>query len=171
MKNDKEILFKETQRFRQWWIWISLLAFYVFLIYKTFLQFYKNEPFGYHPLSNFGLLFLLCCTLLFNWLFYFLRLETAFTREGIYVRFFPFHLKFKFIDWNIIRQAYIRKYNPLLEFGGWGIRYGFAGKAYNVSGNLGLQLAYDKNLNLLIGTQKAKEMKAVLKKLGFLKEY
>lgn len=51
-----------------------------------------------------------------------------------------------------------------------GIRYGFAGKAYNVSGNLGLQLAYDKNLNLLIGTQKAEEMDAALNKLGFLKE-
>ncbi|MCP9766598.1 hypothetical protein EGI22_01675 [Lacihabitans sp. LS3-19] len=170
MKLDREILFKENQRFRQLWFWIPLLAFDVFLIYKASLQFFRNEPFGNHPLSNIGLLFLLCFMLLFNLSFYFLRLETAFTKEGIYVRFFPFHLKFKFIDWNIISQAYIREYKPLLEFGGWGIRYGFAGKAYNVSGNMGLQLAYDKNSKLLIGTQKAEEMEAVLNKLGFLKE-
>ena len=170
MKTDKEILFKENQRFRQWWIWLPLAVIDVFICYKGFLQLFKNEPFGDHPFDNFGLLFLLCFMLLFNWFFFILRLETAFTKEGIYVRFFPFHLKFKFIDWNIIRQAFIRKYKPLIEYGGWGLRYGFGRTAYNISGNEGLQLEYGESSKLLIGTQKAEEMKLALERLGLLRD-
>ena len=170
MNPNQKVLFKETQRFNQLWIWIPLIALDIFFLYQAGKQLFMGVPFGDHPMSNLGLLLFLCFMLLFNLLFYFLKLETAITEDGIYVRFFPFHQKFKFIDWEIITKSYIRKYKPLLEFGGWGIRYGFGGKAYNVSGNEGLQLEYNESSSLLIGTHMPDELKAVLVKLGHLKE-
>jgi hypothetical protein len=98
-----------------------------------------------------------------------MRLETKIDKEGIYVRLFPLHVNFKFFNWNDIEKAYIRKYNPILEFGGWGIRFGFKGMAYNVSGNKGLQLEFRNGNKLLIGTNRAEELNSIVTQINFLK--
>jgi hypothetical protein len=121
-------------------------------------------------MSILGIFWVLLFLFLFNLLFYFLKLETQITQEGIYIRFFPFHQKFKYFDWRFVNKSYLRKYKPLLEYGGWGIRYGFSGKAYNVSGNDGLQLEYGESKRLLIGTKKPEELKTLLRHLGHLKK-
>jgi hypothetical protein len=99
-------------------------------------------------------------------LFWNVRLETLVTAEGLYVKLFPSHLKFKFISWDEVSAVYIRQYRPLIEFGGWGLRYGFGGKAYNIKGNMGLQLSFKDSSNLLIGTQRPEELRVILDKLG-----
>jgi hypothetical protein len=56
-------------------------------------------------------------------------------------------------------QTYEAKtYRPLREYGGWGIRYGAAGKAYNVSGNLGVQLSLLSGRKIMLGSQKPEEL-------------
>lgn len=52
-----------------------------------------------------------------------------------------------------------------LEYGGWGVRFGKGGKAFNVSGNRGLKLYLKSGRSLLIGTQKDKELIAFLSEL------
>ncbi len=39
-----------------------------------------------------------------------------------------------------MNEFYARKYRPIREYGGWGIRYGWNGRAYSTSGNEGVQL-------------------------------
>ena len=58
-----------------------------------------------------------------------------------------------------------------MEYGGWGLRYGFFGKgrALNVSGNTGLQIEFNNGKRLLIGTNKPRELKEVLTKLNQIK--
>lgn len=158
-------LFKETQRFNQWWFWIPLSLLMVYVFYGIAKQLLTGEAFGDKPLSNTGVIVLGVGFCLVLALFWFMKLETLITREGIYVRHFPFHLKSRFIAWDRITKCHVRQYKPLLEYGGWGIRYGIGGKAYNVSGNQGLQLEYDSNEKLLIGTEKAEELNTLLKKL------
>jgi len=51
--------------------------------------------------------------------FYLFKLETIIKTDGIYVRFFPFHIAYRKYDWNTISQAFVRKYNPITEYGGW----------------------------------------------------
>jgi hypothetical protein len=53
----------------------------------------------------------------------------------------------------------------LTEFGGWGLRYGFGGKAYKIKGNIGLQLNFKDSSNLLIGTQRPEELRVIFDKL------
>jgi hypothetical protein len=98
------------------------------------------------------------------------RLETVIDLEGISVRLFPLHLKFKCFLWQDIEKIYVREYAPLSEYGGWGLRYSVNhGKAYNVSGNQGVQLFFTNGKKLLIGTQKPEEITAILKQINQLK--
>jgi hypothetical protein len=93
-----------------------------------------------------------------------MRLDTEITDEGIYVQFFPFHLHRRFYPKASIQEIYVREYKPILEYGGYGIRYSFSGKAYNVRGKMGLQLKFKDGGKLLIGTQKMEEMEDILKR-------
>jgi hypothetical protein len=64
------------------------------------------------------------------------------------------------------------KETKIIEYGGWGIRKTFSGKgtAYNVKGKNGLQLVFKNGDRLLIGTQKAEELKETLLTLGKINE-
>lgn len=168
---DNEILFAEKQKFRQWWLWVILLAVNGLLLFGVFKQVIGGQQFGDNPMSNTGLLFTAGLTLLLTILFINFRLETQIRKEGIYVKFFPFHLSFRQYTWNKISKSFVRKYNPISEYGGWGLRLGLFGKgrAFNVSGDKGLQLEFSDNKSLLIGTNKPDELTETLKKIGQLK--
>lgn len=142
MKNGT--LFTEKQRFTQWWFWLIILLVVAF-------AFYYEESTLERVVALIIPLFL-----------FILNLETEISQEGISVRFFPFHLKKKFFAWDEITKAEVREYSPLLEYGGWGIRRGRSGRAYNVKGKMGLQLVLKNGKKVLIGTQKAEELKQIL---------
>jgi hypothetical protein len=96
-------------------------------------------------------------------LFWLLKLETEVRPDGLYVRYFPFHIKFKRFGADDLSEYYARKYRPIWEYGGWGIRYSFGkGKAYNVSGNKGVQLVFKSGKRLLIGSQRAEELEEAI---------
>lgn len=165
---DNKIFFSETQRFKQIWLWLMLLPVNGLFIFAFFWQVIRGNQFGGKPISNTILLIVMSFTILLSLLFFILRLDTAISSDGIYVRFFPIHKRFKKYLWNEITQSYVRKYNPITEYGGWGLRWGLKGKAYNMSGNKGIQLVLNGNIRLLIGTNKAEEADEVLRRTGHL---
>lgn len=165
---NKPIVFEENQRFTQWWLWMILILTNIPFIWGIYRQMIQGIPFGDKPMSNTGLLVVETLVLLLTISFLFLKLETKIDTDGIEVRFFPFTLKALRYSWDEISEAYVRTYAPILEFGGWGLRYGFfsgKGKALNVSGNQGLQLILKNGKKLLIGTNKEAELSEVLKRL------
>lgn len=167
----KEILFTEKQKFNQWWVWLILLAINGLFLYGVFRQVVGGQQFGTNPMSNTGLLIATGLTIALTILLLNFRLDTIIKKDGIYVRFFPLHLKFKHYNWSKLSKSFVRKYSPITEYGGWGLRLGIFGKgtAYNVSGNRGLQLVFTDNKKLLIGTHKPDELTETLKKIGQLK--
>lgn len=116
---DNEILFSETQQFRQWWLWLILLSINGLFIFGVFKQVIDGKQFGENPVSNTGLLGVTSFTLFLTLLFMNCRLDTKIKNDGIYVRFFPFHIKFKHYSWDTLTKSFIRKYSPLAEYGGW----------------------------------------------------
>lgn len=91
-----------------------------------------------------------------------MRLTTQVDSNGVSVTYFPF-IRQRTYQWIDIEKAYVRKYNALGEYGGWGLKGGRkSGKAFNVWGNKGLQLEFNDGKKLLIGTQKAAEVAAFL---------
>jgi hypothetical protein len=57
-----------------------------------------------------------------------------------------------------------------MEYGGWGYRVGGkkSGIAFNVSGNMGVQIELKNGKKILLGTRKPKEAEEALKKAGIL---
>lgn len=158
-----KILFYEKQRFNQWWMW-GLLLLVSFVIFRPIYEAISENK----AMSSdqwIGLIILVVVLILF----FLIRLETKIQTEGIYVKFFPFLPQFRFYPWEGIEIVQLRKYSALKEFGGWGIRFGRGGTAYNVKGNKGLQLKFKNGNALLIGTQKPEELQRVLADLNLPK--
>jgi len=165
---EKKILFTETQQFRQWWVWLMMLALNGFFVYGIYQQVVLKVPFGDNPASDEGLYIGFAIILAITLLFWVMKLQTQVKEDGIYVKFFPIHFRYKKYTWDNLSKVYVRTYSPLTEYGGWGIRLGLFGKgnAYNVKGNQGLQLEIPGKANLLIGTQQPEALQAVLTELG-----
>jgi hypothetical protein len=125
--------------------------------------------FGNNPLSNNGLIiaFILIASLfiVLLLLFGYARMTTVIDKNQIAYKFFPFQFTFQKINWDSIEKYEVITYNPLREYGGWGIRPGKGGKAYNVSGDKGLQLYLKDGKKILIGTQKESELSDFLTEL------
>lgn len=152
--------YTETQRFTQWWLWLILLLPTAVFISGIIQQLFMGVPFGDNPAPDIGLIASGLVPLAVLILFRFLKLTTIIDASGIRVQFYPFVNKF--FSWEEVDQIYVRKYNALLEYGGWGVRFGRNGTAYNVAGNQGLQLVLKNGKRLLIGTQDADHLRRVL---------
>ena len=163
---ENNALFSEKQRFKQIWLWLLVLALNGFFIFALIKQVVFGQTFGAKPMSNTGLFIAVGITLLVAILFFSLRLETNIRKDGVYVRFFPIQRKFKYLPWNTIARSFVRQYNPLGEYGGWGMRGLGKNKALNISGNKGLQLVLEDGSKLLIGTSKPEELTTTLQQLG-----
>ncbi|WP_133553949.1 hypothetical protein [Pedobacter duraquae] len=158
---EHQLLFTEKQRFNQWWLWLILLAVNGVALYSMYNNGAMQQSSG-----NIQTWLSLGIPLLVTVLIFTAKLETRITQDGIYVRFFPFHLTFRQYTWDKIQNLSLRKYSPIMEYGGWGIRYSGNGWAFNTTGNMGLQLEFPDNKKLLIGTKKADDMKRVLEKMS-----
>ncbi|MEN8168234.1 MAG: DUF6141 family protein [Pseudomonadota bacterium] len=161
--------FKEIQRFTQRWLWIMLILSMLVLVgvfgYGVIQQLVFGNPWGDRPVSDLTLILVSSAVILFGggmiYLFYSLRLITEVRPEGLYVRFYP--LRSKIIPFHRIKSCQARSYKPLSEYGGWGIKYGPSGWAYNVQGNRGVQLILDNGKRILIGSQRAVELERATK--------
>lgn len=91
-------------------------------------------------------------------LLYAMRLSVQVDSESIRINFFPIWKKT--IPLAEILRWQARTYRPILEYGGWGIRYSPFGKgwAYNIRGNEGVQLELANGQRILIGSQRAEEL-------------
>ncbi|GHV44925.1 hypothetical protein FACS1894180_6850 [Bacteroidia bacterium] len=124
--------------------------------------------------SQFWGFFILCVILGVITAFYWIgNVQTAVNKDGIFVKYFPFMWKYKFFEWSEIAEWEVKKYNPLLETGGWGYKIRFnvffnkgLTNAYNVSGNKGLFLRLHSGRKILVGTQKAEELQELLQEFG-----
>lgn len=142
---EEEVIFTEKQQFRQWWLWLLLIAVNGIVLYSV------PEPLLV-AIIPFAIIILFAIA----------KLETSISTNGITVRFFPFQKKYRFYSADMIATAYLRQYSPLGEYGGWGIRGMGKNRALNVSGNWGIQLELRDGSRLLIGTNRVKDLTDIL---------
>lgn len=98
-------------------------------------------------------------------LFWVMALHTNINDRGIAVKFSPFHKEWRIYEWQDIKSCKVKRYRPVHDYGGWGMR----GKAYNVSGDMGLFIRFNNGSHFLIGTQKPEELEKALIKAGRIK--
>lgn len=162
----EKMIFTEKQRFKQWWIWLILLGLNGSALYIGINHYLKKPLVGADPLDGFDLLILTFFILIFNLFFFFMKMESRIDQAGIAVRFLPFHWNERFYSWDSIQSAKVRTYKPILEYGGWGLRGWGNNKAFNVSGNQGIQIEFKNGKKILIGTSLPEEATQILSDLG-----
>lgn len=156
------IIFREEQRFTQVWLWILLLAGFGLAVAASLPLIIKFQHRPWPPalwLSvAFPVLFMLAILILFASI----RMVTEVRSDAILVSFRPFQWKPKAIPYSEIAEYRSVTYRPILEYGGWGIRRGRTGNAYNVSGNQGLLLTLKSGRTFLIGSQQPARLQAAV---------
>jgi hypothetical protein len=135
--------FREVQRFRQRWLW-ALLAF------VSLVSVVSGGPLG---------LVVAGVVVGFMWS---LRLTTEVRDDGLYVRFAPLHRSFRQVPWSDVSSVDSVRYRPILEYGGWGVRWRPGSVAYNVHGSRGVFLRRRAHRDLLVGSQRADELAAAV---------
>lgn len=155
MKSSGPILFEEEQRFirnKLAWIVAVILASALFVMTRSLVTTWaeiRRQPILVMALVvlAYGLIVAIFVVLITS------RLKTRVEPDGLFVRFLPFHLKERCIPASDIATWEAITYQPILEYGGWGIRYGAKSNAYNVHDNRGVLLKRHNNRPLLIGSQ------------------
>lgn len=157
-------VFSETQRFNQWWLQLLFISLVLFVGYAIYNWYFINEAVGnVLPNDSVGQMIVIASTLPILILFYYLKLRTEIDESGISYQFLPFHFSPKKIAWTDIQNCYVRTYNPIMEYGGWGYRTSLGkGKAFNVKGTKGVQIELKTGKKILIGTQKQEQAKKVI---------
>lgn len=158
-------IFKEEQKFTQLWVHILLALGFIpgiVIITRDWIQATDDNTD-----VKIGFFVVIGSIILVYGLIFSFKLRTRIDEKGIHYRFMPFHLSIKLIEWDELNNAYVRKYDPISEFGGWGMKGGLLwkkskGVAFNVKGDIGLQLELQNGKKILIGTQKEEEVKRVL---------
>lgn len=147
------VLFEETQKFRQLWLW-SLLAI-TSVTSVSYLAYIEEFTAMLTLVPVFGLMVIL---------FDFARLKTEVTEDRITIKFFPFHLSEREIKFDDIESFEAETYSPIAEFGGWGVRWiPFRSKiAYNVSGNKGVRITKKNGKEVVIGSQRSEELEKAI---------
>lgn len=156
-------IFIEEQKFTQSWLFIGLaigLIVVTMPIIKDWAHISQGS-FG-EMLNDLGgiLIILLVFTL-----FIFFKLKTRIDEKGVYYQYLPFHFSSRFLPWNSISKCYVRNYDAIFEYGGWGIKFSFRkskGKSFTVKGDVGLQLELMDGKKILIGTQKKEEIQRTI---------
>jgi hypothetical protein len=163
MRHDEQVFFREEQSFRQPWVWACVLLPMVFIGGGLLWQILTGRPWGNHPLPTSALVAIEAVLAVIAVWVYQMRLVTEVRARGLVVHF-QWLWRRRLIPFTEIASYRAVKYNPIADYGGWGIRYSMtdAGKAYNVSGDRGVQLEFMNGGRLLVGSQQPEELTSAL---------
>ncbi|HIK28010.1 MAG: DUF6141 family protein [Oscillatoriaceae bacterium SKW80] len=154
MLQDNNLLYQEIQQFRQPWLWLMLFVVSALSLYTGIYPIIAGNNFTNRPLQDI-IIFLFGCVFGIGLplIFFKCKLITEVRKDGVYISFFPLLFSVEIIPFYALKSYTVKTYRPLRDYGGWGIRYGRKGKAFNVSGNRGIQLELINGERILIGSR------------------
>lgn len=142
-------MIEEKQKFSNIWLWLLLLLINFWMLYAVIQQLIFKIPVGSNPAPDLGLVVAFLTTFSILVLFKIMYLKVLGNKTTLTIIFFPFVRKE--IPIKDIQRVEVVTYNSLMEYGGWGIRYGGQGWAYNVGGNHGLRITLHNGKSILVG--------------------
>ncbi|WP_129713917.1 hypothetical protein [Pedobacter sp. SYP-B3415] len=162
--------YTETQRLALWWLPL-------FLIFETIITgsilFFGPEPLSWSRLEADAflpvlVLFLPWLLLLFMRSF---RFEFSLSASGIHYRSRLLFWQKRTLPWSAISRAWVRSFDALGEYGGWGVRYRLwfkmKDKAFIFEGHdRGLQLELKNGRKLLFGSVRPLELELFIEQLN-----
>ena len=164
MNDDRELLFREVQRARMWWAWLVIALLPLATGWTFVQQVLLDRPGGNNPAPDWlvWVLFLAFGLGAPAFFLLWLRLVTEVRGREVRVRLVPLNRGWVRFPVGEIESAEARRYRPIREYLGWGIRWGPGGRAYNLSGNRGVQLVIASGRRILIRSERADELEAAI---------
>ena len=155
---DSRPVYREEQRFQQWWLWLLVGVLTAVGWWLFIQQIILKHPFGENPLPDVGAWIVWALIGLgLPWLLWGIRMVTAVDESAVVILYRPFVRRV--IPLASIREASLRVYSPIREYGGWGVKgWSRRNMAYNVSGNRGVQLVLEDGRKVMIGSQRPDEL-------------
>ncbi|NOR27968.1 MAG: hypothetical protein GQ540_05520, partial [Lutibacter sp.] len=134
-------VFIEEQKFTQPLVIVGLSIAFIVVSFSIIQEWesISNGTIGEKISGLSGLVIILLIAILFAKL----KLKTRIDERGIYYQYFPLHFSYKLIEWSQVSKCYIRNYDAIFEYGGWGVKFSFRkkkGKSFTTKGDIGLQL-------------------------------
>ena len=155
---------RETQWMRRVWWMVLVVGGITLLNWIAFVQqIVLGRPFGSNPGSD-GAVWLLWLGfgIVFPLVFWHMRLAVEVSPETFRIRYVP--LLRRSLPLSEIVRVEARQYNPLFEYGGWGIRGWWRGRTiYSVSGNQCVELTLSDGRILAVGSPRAFELAEVVR--------
>jgi hypothetical protein len=149
---NNSLVFAERQwLLRHWWPLLLLPTLLVPLVLWLAPKHGTPPPWWVFPLA--GLALGLVAGLVLE-----VRLDAA----GAHYRLLPLQWRWRHVAWPEVARAYLRRYDPLSEYGGWGIKGTAQNRAYNIANDEGLQLELRDGRRVLLGTQRPAELARAL---------
>ena len=151
-------VYRDTQRTKPWWVWGLVLGLGA-LAWATFVaQVGMGREVGPRPAPDWGV-WLVAGVIGVGLpaLVASLRLTFEVDDRELRCRFRP--LMRRRVPLDRIASAEVRDYRPILEYGGWGIRWApRRGWVYSLSGDRGVQLVLTDGRRLLLGTDRPEQL-------------
>ena len=107
--------FYEEQKFTQKWILFLIYSPWVLCFFASLMALLQKKAGLFTAILPFVAISVIVL------LFKSLKLQTRITVDGIYYRFFPVQRMFRAIKKSDIEKLEVKTYDPLSEYGGWGI--------------------------------------------------
>jgi hypothetical protein len=146
MINTAPILFREEQKFRKTWVWLIVILSFMLAIGGLIVMGYTDPK-----EARLAIALVLPVEILVIAIFYYTRLETKVSSEGVAYRWKPFMRKFRTIHAAEIQSAELMK-APTLHYGyKWSLKHG---TIHNVSGEKGIRFNLNSHKKVFISSQK-----------------
>jgi hypothetical protein len=162
---ETSILFKEVQQFTKKSVrdFIKVLTGIILLTVVISIVFQNGR------MTDFNLILtILLSVLVLSSIVLGSKLIMLIRADGIYVRFPPWQPFFSKYYWTNISEVYVRDYEAMREFFGWGLRFAPRSMGYIVAGKTGVQIVLKNGNKILITTQRPEEVNELLRKIGRL---
>lgn len=92
-----------------------------------------------------------------------IKLDVRLDHKGIHYKYFPFINNWRLIPKSDIISIEVIKYNPISDYGGWGLKGNKTTKAYSIVGDMGILLDVGEEKKLMVGTQRGSELSVFIK--------
>ena len=164
MASDRQdVGFHEVQWMRRvWWVMLLIAGVTVMAWVSFVQQIVLGQPFGSNPGPDWSVWLLwLLIGIGFPVFFCIMRLTVEVRADHVYIRYFP--MMRRSIPLAEIEGVEARRFNPIGEYGGWGIKGWYLGKtSYTVGGFHGAELTLKGGRRVMIGSRRSEDLAAAI---------
>ncbi|CAM2902852.1 DUF6141 domain-containing protein [Paenibacillus sediminis] len=147
----------EEDRYLPIWILVLIAPITILMWAAVYIQLIEGKPFGAKPASDTVLIILwIIFGILLPSLFYFIKYRIRLNNEQLVLELIPFYKnKIRIADIQTINLITVR---PLIDFGGWGLRFNGKKTGLIIEGKVGIEVKLKSNEIIVIASKRSEQL-------------